>query len=126
MVLFPGGSFGRMSEEPSLLTKEQTSKPSSIKWATSGRISQNGQSWTRKTSESPNGGGASFSSLASILESLEDVPIRYFLSARGAGGILNRSEKHGKKLPEELSNALEKISSLETSPEEMASGVTEK
>jgi hypothetical protein len=67
-----------------------------------------------RTTESPNGGGASFSSLASILEPLSQVPTRYYLSAKAARGILRRSEKRGKTLPEVLRLALEAVAMEES------------
>jgi hypothetical protein len=110
-TLFPAGLSGKTSWEPLTQTEEQTFKPFSTKWETSGRISSNGQCWTHRITESPSGGGASFSSLASILLPLENVPTRYYLSAKAARGILRRSEARGKPLPPELRMSLEALSS---------------
>lgn len=77
---------------------------SSTSWPASGRWSSSGEWWTRSTSGCPNGDDACSSSLASILE--PEVPTRYFLSARAARGILNRSQRRGRTLPEPLAAAL--------------------
>jgi hypothetical protein len=114
MELFPDGLFGKMSQELSQATTEKTLEVSSEKWLTSGRITQNGLSWTHRTTESPNGGGASFSSLVSILEPLNQVPTRYYLSGKAARGILRRSERRGKTLPEVLRLALEAVATEES------------
>lgn len=56
-----------------------------------------------------------------ILE--EDVPQKYFLSERACVGILRRSEKRGKPLPEVLKNALMKQGNI--SEQELATLLTE-
>ena len=43
-------------------------------------------------------------SLSEVLET--DVPQKYYLSARACQGILRRAEKRGKKLPQQLYEAL--------------------
>jgi hypothetical protein len=45
------------------------------------------------------------STLSSILE--ENVPEKYYLSARACEGILRRAERRGKQLPQMLKEALE-------------------
>ena len=45
------------------------------------------------------------SRLSQILE--DSVPQKYSLSARACQGILNRAERRGKELPQELKKALE-------------------
>jgi hypothetical protein len=45
--------------------------------------------------------------LSDILEA--GVPLKYFLSAKAAAGILRRADKRGKTLPYPLIEALEKI-----------------
>jgi hypothetical protein len=125
MELFPDGSSGRTSSELSTQTEEQTFAPSLRKWESWGRISLSGEFSTLRTTESPSGGGASFSSLASILIPLEYVPTRYFLSAKAARGILSRSAKRGKTLPDTLQRALEALASSESSADETASESSE-
>ena len=44
------------------------------------------------------------SGLSQILE--ENVPLKYYLSAKACEGVLRRAEKRGKKLPEILEEAL--------------------
>lgn len=58
---------------------------------------------TQDIGECPKSGAVS-SSLAHVLVS--DAPAKYFLSARAAAGMLKRSEKRTKKLPEKLRRAL--------------------
>jgi len=62
-------------------------------------------------SESPSDGAECSSSLSSILQSPNDVPTRYYLSAKAAAGILRRANRRGKTLPEQLQRALEAIAS---------------
>jgi hypothetical protein len=61
-----------------------------------------GASWMPNTLEWPN--AAAVCSLSSILE--QDVPQKYYLSARACAGILRRAEKRGKQLPDMLKQAL--------------------
>lgn len=61
-----------------------------------------GECSTRVFGECPN--VAEESGLSQILE--ENVPQKYFLSARACAGVLRRAEKRGKKLPEILETAL--------------------
>jgi hypothetical protein len=53
----------------------------------------------------------SAAAVCSLLDTLEtgDLPQRYFLSATACAGILRRAEKRGKKLPEQLRQALEQV-----------------
>ncbi len=69
---------------------------------------------TRSFGESPREGNAS--RLSQIWEACP--PPRYSLSARACQGILNRAERRGKKLPEQLEAALIAQSALRT--EDMA------
>ena len=62
-----------------------------------------GECLMRNTGESPS--AAVESRLSWILE--ETPPEKYYLSARACSGILNRAERKGKKLPQELQTALE-------------------
>ncbi len=102
--------FGKTSPELSAATEEQTSTLSLTKWATAGRWNKNGLCWMHSTSESPKGDDASSSSLSSILQSPEDVPTKYFLSAKAAEGILRRATRRGKTLPLMLERALRSVS----------------
>ena len=45
--------------------------------------------------------------LSRILQPLEDVQEKYYLSPRACAGILRRAKERGKELPEELRMALE-------------------
>jgi hypothetical protein len=51
---------------------------------------------------------AAVSSLSDTLET-GNVPQRFFLSAKACQGILRRAEKRGKKLPEQLLQALSQV-----------------
>ena len=99
--------FGRMSQEPSLPTRELTSGSSSMRWLKQGRWSASGGCWMHNTSESPNGVEECSSSLSLILMSQSEVPIRYSLSAKACEGILRRAARRGKVLPARLQRALE-------------------
>ena len=79
--------------------------PSSGRWKTSGTVSRTG-SWTLSTSEWPS--DAAVCLLSDILET-GDLPQRFFLSATACQGILRRAEKRGKKLPEQLYQALKSV-----------------
>ena len=48
------------------------------------------------------------SSLSRILQPMEDVPEKYYLSRKACLGILRRAKERGKELPEELRIALER------------------
>ena len=134
--------FMRMCLEPSVPTKEETSKPSSTHSSksqtqrqpmclclkrTSGQIADaymtkwvDGALLGEYTMDSfgerpcmlteeelfpalPN--GVEGSRLSQIL--VDDAPQKYCLSAKACQGILNRAERRGKALPEELRYALE-------------------
>ena len=99
--------FGRMWQEPSPPTKGLTSGQSSTRWLRQGRWSLSGGCWMHSSSESPNGVEECLSSLSSILQPQQDVPIRYYLSAKACEGILRRADRRGKVLPERLRRALE-------------------
>lgn len=79
-------------KQPALLSAEQG-------WSS-------GACWTRSGSECPK--DAVVSSLSQILET-GPVDPRYYLSPKACAGILRRAEKRGKKLPERLKVALEKV-----------------
>jgi len=96
-----------MSSDSSQPTKALRSVGASTRWQKSGRWQSNGECWTRNGSESPNGDAACSSSLSSILEPQTEA--KYFLSQKACQGILRRSEKRGKKLPEPLAVALANV-----------------
>ena len=93
-------------EPPSDGTPAPTSPWSSPRWRTSGIASATDAS-TADTSEWPRDGGASSSSLSSILEAQVDP--RYYLSPRAALGILSRAGRRGRELPPHLLAALESV-----------------
>ena len=95
------GSLLRMSLDFYPLTVEQTSESSLPGWTNSGSM-RAGRYWTRSTSESRNAAAAC--SLSAVLE--DEVPNKYFLSAKAAAGILRRAKRRGKTLPEPLAIAL--------------------
>ena len=120
-------SFSRMFRESSQVTKAETSRPSSRKSSgsqtqkplmclclTSGRSADAstmnwvdgallGEYTMHSFGESPREENASL--LSQILE--DSVPPRFYLSEKACRGILNRAERRGKTLPEELRLALE-------------------
>ena len=103
------GLFGRTSQEPYLPIMVPTSGKSSTKWMKQGRVSRSGPCWMHNTSESPKGVDECSSSLALILQSPQDVPTKYLLSAKAAEGILRRANRRGKVLPARLQTALEMV-----------------
>lgn len=78
------------------------SQSSSLHWPTQGLVTSSGGCWIRNTSESPS--GAVESSLSQVLETQADS--RYWLSEKAADGILTRSERKGRRLPDALRAAL--------------------
>ena len=122
----PGSCSGRTSPGPSPATKAATSKPSSrsasesrsrprltclrltraagqkpgFSWETDGALL--GAYSTRNIGECPSVGVESF--LYAILE--ENVPEKYYLSAKACRGILRRAEGRGNQIPEPLRSAL--------------------
>ena len=130
-TLFDQDSWsGKMSPEHSVPTEEKTSKPSSKKSAassakklplflflkTDGRKADASAEWVTPAApfpslgdytmhsfgESPNEENAS--RLSQILEACPHP--KYSLSAKACQGILNRAERRGKQLPEQLEAAL--------------------
>ena len=128
---------GKMSQEPSVATKERTSASSLKKqrgsksrmplfldlrknrsgvhqepsWVTGGAWL--GAFTTHSFGESPKEENASL-----LSQILEDTPHpKYSLSAKACLGILNRAERRGKKLPEELETALRAQSAFRNEPE---------
>ena len=64
-----------------------------------------GGSWTPNTSDWPSEEGGSLCSLHQVLED-GIVPTRYYLSPKACRGILDRAEKRGKPLPQQLETLL--------------------
>ena len=99
------GRLLKMSSDFYPLIKDAISALSCTDWQTSGSMSA-GQYWTVSISESRNVGGAC--SLSDVLAT-DEVPSRYWLSARAAQGILRRADKRGRVLPPLLVTALELV-----------------
>ena len=116
-------SFGKMSQEHSLVTKEKTSEQSLKRSAKSKIIMcqclnlQDGReqvkSWEMVTQSHGGSLMLSFgefpreeneSTLSQILQ--DGVPEKYYLSPKACLGILRRALERGKKLPEVLEKAL--------------------
>lgn len=118
MELFPESPYGRTSQEPLVPTRDSTSKRCSKPWMTSGLWRNGGTCWMHSSSESPNGVAECSSSLSLILQSPNEPGIgKYSLSAKAAEGILRRSSRRGKKLPELLAEALETVAGRQTPTE---------
>lgn len=77
-----------------------------LDWCNAWELKSHGGYWTHNIGESPNVDVAS--SLSRILQPMEDVPEKYYLSPKACQGILRRSQERGKELPEELRIALER------------------
>ena len=76
-----------------------------LDWCNSPELKSHGGYWTHNIGECPN--VAVESSLSQILQPMEDVQEKYYLSQRACLGILRRAKERGKELPEELQIALE-------------------
>ena len=85
-------------------TEDETLPPSFEGWSSAGMASPGG-CLTLNISEWPN--DAAVCSLSQVLD--QDVPQKYFLSARAAAGILRGAEKRGKELPPSLLLALRQV-----------------
>lgn len=100
-----GNDFRRVLEE---ITKASVPMPASGRWAKAGLVRsgggelQLGGSWTLNTGESPNEENESI--LCMILE--QDVPDRYFLSAKACWAMLERAENMKRDMPDKLRIAL--------------------
>lgn len=77
-----------------------------LEWCNARELKSHGGYWTHNIGESPNAAVESF--LSRILQPMEDVPEKYYLSAKACRGILRRAKERGKQLPEELRIALER------------------
>ena len=100
------GSSGRTSPVSCLRTEDGRLAPSSGRWGNWGMGGPT-ESWTRSGSEWPS--DAVVCSLSHVLEAMQDVPQRFYLSQKACAGILRRAEKRGKDLPELLSQALRQV-----------------
>lgn len=123
----PGLSSSRTSKGSSLLTPVATLQRSSIYWSSSGMGGPSG--WlTRSSSACPSADDECSSSLSTLPDILtRGAPDRFWLSARGAAGIITRSGKRGKTLPPDLQAALIAQSrSSETTSQELSSQPTRK
>ena len=100
----PPGFSSRMSLACCPATKDGTWPSSFTGWKSWGTGGVTGF-LTANISESRNAAAASL--LSDILE--ESVDPKYFLSPKACAGILRRSEKRGKKLPERLEKALKGV-----------------
>lgn len=107
------GSSWKMSPDYSHQIKDAISGQSSLHWPTQGMCIWNGGCLIRSSSESPSAAVAC--SLSDVLES--QVSDRYLLSAKAAAGILRRSSRRGKKLPEPLEAALVAVAGHQTPTE---------
>ena len=74
-----------------------------VTWETDGALRT--ELLTLNTGECPN--AAAESTLSRILE--DNVPEKYYLSARACEGILRRAERRGKELPPMLKEALKQM-----------------
>jgi hypothetical protein len=97
------GSYSKTSLVCYPVTKEKILESSSGRWQTSGILLPGGLLML-STSEFPKDGAVS-SSLADVLQG-QEVQTKYYLSSKACEGILRRSSRRGKNLPETLNNAL--------------------
>ncbi len=101
----PSGWFGRTSPASYPLTEDTTLPASFEGWGNAGMGSRT-EFLTLSTSEWPS--DAAVCSLSDTLET-GNLPQRFFLSATACQGILRRAEKRGKKLPPQLEQALQSV-----------------
>jgi hypothetical protein len=64
------------------------------------------------------------SSLSDILQEIQDVQPKYYLSQRACQGIIKRAERRGKELPMHLSQALYLQSGLSEQEDQQETNVT--
>jgi len=102
----PGFSW-KMYRDSSPPTQVETLGLSSVKWANSGTGGPTGY-WMHAISESPN--VVVESTLSEVLE--PTAPLRFYLTARAAEGILRRANRRGRSLPTALRMVLERQVSL--------------
>ena len=102
-TLSPNGLSGKMSPVFCPAQEDGILVPSSGRWQASAMGSLGGV-WMLNTSESHKDEEESF--LLDILQEIQDVPEKYYLSQRACQGIIKRAERRGKALPMHLSQAL--------------------
>ena len=100
------GSSSKTSLVCLLLTKEETLLSYSGRWQTSGILLPGG-CLMLSTLEYPSEGSVS-SSLADVIQT-QPVQQKYYLTVPAAEGVLRRSNRHGKKLPDLLQKAFEDV-----------------
>ena len=84
-------------------TKDAILEQSSLLWPTQGIATLNGEFWIASSSERPR--DVSECSLSDVLQT--EASSRYLLTTKAAEGVLRRSNRGGKTLPEHLQQALE-------------------
>lgn len=100
------GSSGKTSPEFFLWAQEEHFIESCGSFPNAGMGGHTGF-LTLSTGESHSGEEESF--LSDILEEIQDVPEKYYLSKRACEGILRRAEKRGKALPRVLKDSLTSV-----------------
>lgn len=96
-------SSWRMSQDFYQATTDAISESSSLLWPTQGIATLNGEFWIVSSSERPR--DVSECSLSDVLQT--EASSRYLLTTKAAEGVLRRSNRGGKTLPEHLQQALE-------------------
>ena len=107
--LDPNGLCGKTYPVSCHPTEDGILVPSSGRFQNSGMGGPIG-SWTLSTSACHRDVKESF--LSDILQEIQDVPEKYYLSPTACEGILRRAEKRGKSLPPLLKQALLAVSGL--------------
>ena len=87
-------------------------------WCEAVSVRPHGASLTLNIGAYPN--AAAESSLSQILQPMEDVPQKYYLSRKAILGILRRAKERGKELPAELVAALKRQAGLMVSTQKPA------
>lgn len=116
----PDGFSSRTFPVSSLAKAVGTSEACLERWPSSGMAWAGGFS-TAVSSECRSDAGVCSSwepSLTGILVPPQNVPAKYWLSARAARGILRRAEKRGRSLPSPLLAALEQVARTTTTGKE--------
>lgn len=106
------GASSKTSLDSSPQTEEETLDSFSGRWLSAG-MAWRGGLWTRNSSERPS--VVVESCLSDVLETTPP-PVRYWLSARAAMGILRRAENRKKTLPTRLLEALQKLAGVSPTP----------
>ena len=99
-----GQDFRRVLEE---ITKTYIPMPNSRRWATSGMVRSAAGSTAWRQLDAQYWGVPSVENVSTLYTILtENVPRKYYLSAKACLGILRRAEQRGRTLPEVLETAL--------------------